>query len=238
MVPQDSQLGDKDSELISEHSKGRDFKKGCVICGEMISKGMHKHLKACKTYYKFTKKTSEGFKCKLCSTKTSNINLLRAHIKSKHRKEILEKSTNIEGMKTQSDDATEMTNPENYEKGSNLVTQKRPKNIVKNEDNIEPSKEKVSKTHAIKDITNSNKSGNSCISFESPDNEVSDENEEEDDDDRALKTIYTCPFDEKKYASLEDIENHIFKIHKIPKKLQRETMHREDALLKIKKETL
>ena len=39
-----------------------------------------------------------------------------------------------------------------------------------------------------------------------------------------LTTIYTCPMCYKKYASLSDLESHISLFHRIPKKVQRQSM--------------
>ena len=41
---------------------------------------------------------------------------------------------------------------------------------------------------------------------------------------RELTTIYTCPMCYKKYASLSDLESHISLFHRIPKKVQRQSM--------------
>ena len=39
-----------------------------------------------------------------------------------------------------------------------------------------------------------------------------------------ITTIYTCPMCYKKYASLSDLESHISLFHRIPKKVQRQSM--------------
>ena len=41
---------------------------------------------------------------------------------------------------------------------------------------------------------------------------------------RELTTIFTCPMCFKKYASLTDLETHIALFHRIPKKVQRQSM--------------
>ena len=63
-----------------------------------------------------------------------------------------------------------------------------------------------------------------------------DENEEMvgDNDENAIKTIYTCPICPNKYVTLSDIENHIFKYHKISRKIQRQSMHGGPALTILK----
>ena len=53
---------------------------------------------------------------------------------------------------------------------------------------------------------------------------VSNMNDQKGAEPHELTTIYTCPMCYKKYASLSDLESHISLFHRIPKKVQRQSM--------------
>ena len=61
-----------------------------------------------------------------------------------------------------------------------------------------------------------------------------DDTDDDEDDPNELTTIYKCPMCFKKFATLSHIENHIFKFHKIPLKVQRQSMHGGHAMSIIK----
>ena len=65
-----------------------------------------------------------------------------------------------------------------------------------------------------------------------------DEDEEMGEDPQEVTVLYTCPMCFKKYSSTHDLENHIAIFHKIPKKVQRQSMQGGTNTFFIIKETV
>ena len=59
----------------------------CENCQEIV-KQISVHIIPCNLYYKFMKKTSDGYECQLCSSKTKERFNMYNHIKSKHQKDV------------------------------------------------------------------------------------------------------------------------------------------------------
>ena len=65
-----------------------------------------------------------------------------------------------------------------------------------------------------------------------------DEDEEMAEEPQEVTVLYTCPMCFKKYSSTQDLENHIAIFHKIPKKVQRQSMQGDTNTFLMIKETV
>ena len=84
-------LGDqKDKELLMNSAKcNNEGQKGgfknCIYCSTSLHPSNYeKHIKSCKIYHKFMKKTNYGFQCLVCKNEISLRNRMYAHIKKEH----------------------------------------------------------------------------------------------------------------------------------------------------------
>ena len=58
----------------------------CAFCQEMINlNSIRRHTNVCKLYYKFVKKTSDGYVCTVCSSDFSKRGSLIVHLEEKHK---------------------------------------------------------------------------------------------------------------------------------------------------------
>ena len=84
---------DKIDDNDLDKTDGKRLKKSCEICHEMYRNSMLPvHLKSCRIYFKFLKKTSKGYGCQLCKSETAKRGAMCHHIKVKHAIKISEKN--------------------------------------------------------------------------------------------------------------------------------------------------
>ena len=69
-------------------------------------------------------------------------------------------------------------------------------------------------------------------------NPLDEDEDMEDAEPQEVTVLYTCPMCFKKYASTHDLENHIAIFHKIPKKVQRQSMKGGNNTFFIIKQTV
>ena len=85
-------LIEKDKEFVKKSLNSNNMElrgelKSCIYCSMKMSTNYERHIKSCKIYHKFIKKTDYGFQCLVCNQENNQRNNMYAHIRKEHLKQ-------------------------------------------------------------------------------------------------------------------------------------------------------
>ena len=198
------------SQVVSEKEDIQDKNNDCTECThcqEMVNKNSwNKHMSLCQEALKYMDVQT----CLICEIEFDSVTEVAKHIKKEHLDIIIvmEKisevapQANIKQEVINLDEENDYILPIADENKARLKTSKIKSEVKEEIINLDDFNEP---TENLSNLNNQTGTINGAEPQE-------------------LTTIYTCPMCYKKYASLSDLESHISLFHRIPKKVQRQSM--------------
>ena len=179
----------------------------CTQCQETVHNfDWNKHTERCQEAFKYM----DGQTCLICEIEFDSVTEVANHIKKEHLDIIIvmEKISDVSQKTEVKQEIINLEEENDYISPILDENKSRPKTSkIKSE-----VKEEIIDLDDLNDCTENGSSFNNQT-------RTFDRGEPQE-----LTTIYTCPMCYKKYASLSDLESHISLFHRIPKKVQRQSM--------------
>ena len=194
------------SETVDIQDKNHECTE-CTHCQEMVDKNSwNKHMWLCREAFKYMDIQT----CLICEIEFDTITEVAKHIKKEHLDIIIvmEKISEVPPQTIVKEEVINLEEENDYISPS----------ADENKARLKTSKIKSELKEEIIDLDDFNEATENLSNLN---NQKGTINRAEP---RELTTIYTCPMCYKKYASLSDLESHISLFHRIPKKVQRQSM--------------
>ena len=198
------------SQIVSEKEDIQDKNNDCTECTHcqtMVDKNSwNEHMSLCQEASKYMDVQT----CLICETEFDSVTEVAKHIKKEHLDIIIvmEKISEVAPQTKVKQEVINLDEENDYISPILDKNKARPKTSkIKSE-----VKEEIIDLDDLNDCTENVSNLNNQM-------RTIDRGEP-----KELTTIYTCPMCYKKYASLSDLESHISLFHRIPKKVQRQSM--------------
>ena len=225
------------NEIVQGKSTDRVKRTECTHCQEMVYNfNWNKHAELCQEAFKYM----DGKTCLICEIEFNAIKDVAKHIKKEHLDIIIvmEKLSEVSPETVVKDEVAHLAEENHCISPALEKHNLRPETL-----NVKPKmKEDIiildEENDFISSFIDKNKARPETAKIKSEVKEeiiylddlndcteiVSNMNGQKWAEPHELTTIYTCPMCYKKYASLSDLESHISLFHRIPKKVQRQSM--------------
>ena len=198
------------SQIVSEKEDIQDKNNDCTECTHcqtMVDKNSwNEHMSLCQEAVKYMDVQT----CLICETEFDSVTEVAKHIKKEHL-DIIIVMEKISEVAPQTKVKQEVINLDEENDYISPI-------LDKNKATSKTSKIKSEVKEEIIDLDDLNDCTENVSNLNNQTRTI-DRGEP-----KELTTIYTCPMCYKKYASLSDLESHISLFHRIPKKVQRQSM--------------